>query len=80
MTSGGTESILMACKAYRDLAYEKGIKHPEMYAAPLWSCFKHKITVLTFTFKKTNSNTGISYLQQSFFLSSPSIEKVKRQA
>lgn len=30
MTSGGTESILMACKAYRDLAYEKGIKQPEM--------------------------------------------------
>ncbi|XP_067408774.1 sphingosine-1-phosphate lyase 1 [Emydura macquarii macquarii] len=30
MTSGGTESILMACKAYRDLAYEKGIKHPEI--------------------------------------------------
>lgn len=31
MTSGGTESILMACKAYRDLAYEKGIKQPEMW-------------------------------------------------
>ncbi|KFP67832.1 Sphingosine-1-phosphate lyase 1 [Cariama cristata] len=30
MTSGGTESILMACKAYRDLAYERGIKQPEM--------------------------------------------------
>ncbi|XP_053244495.1 sphingosine-1-phosphate lyase 1 [Podarcis raffonei] len=30
MTSGGTESILMVCKAYRNLAYEKGIKHPEM--------------------------------------------------
>uniref|UniRef100_A0A8D0LB81 Sphingosine-1-phosphate lyase 1 n=1 Tax=Sphenodon punctatus TaxID=8508 RepID=A0A8D0LB81_SPHPU len=30
MTSGGTESILMACKAYRDLAYERGIDHPEM--------------------------------------------------
>ncbi|XP_007432814.1 sphingosine-1-phosphate lyase 1-like [Python bivittatus] len=30
MTSGGTESILMACKAYRELAYEKGIKYPEM--------------------------------------------------
>ncbi|XP_038267036.1 sphingosine-1-phosphate lyase 1 [Dermochelys coriacea] len=29
-TSGGTESILMACKAYRDLAYERGIKHPEI--------------------------------------------------
>ncbi|XP_022093430.1 sphingosine-1-phosphate lyase 1-like [Acanthaster planci] len=32
MTSGGTESILMACKAYRERAYERGIKTPEMYA------------------------------------------------
>ncbi|CAJ0932616.1 unnamed protein product [Ranitomeya imitator] len=32
VTSGGTESILMACKAYRDLAYEKGIKYPEIVA------------------------------------------------
>ncbi|XP_036430201.1 sphingosine-1-phosphate lyase 1 [Colossoma macropomum] len=32
VTSGGTESILMACKAYRDLAYERGIKHPEIIA------------------------------------------------
>uniref|UniRef100_A0A8C1Y407 sphinganine-1-phosphate aldolase n=1 Tax=Cyprinus carpio TaxID=7962 RepID=A0A8C1Y407_CYPCA len=31
VTSGGTESILMACKAYRDMAHERGIKHPEMY-------------------------------------------------
>jgi sphinganine-1-phosphate aldolase len=31
-TSGGTESILMACKAWRDKAYhEKGISAPEMY-------------------------------------------------
>ncbi|XP_013384760.2 sphingosine-1-phosphate lyase 1 isoform X2 [Lingula anatina] len=30
MTSGGTESILMACKTFRDRAYEKGIKFPEM--------------------------------------------------
>lgn len=30
VTSGGTESILMACKAYRDLAYERGVKYPEM--------------------------------------------------
>lgn len=30
MTSGGTESILMACKAYRDRAYERGITKPEM--------------------------------------------------
>ncbi|XP_026878408.2 sphingosine-1-phosphate lyase 1 [Electrophorus electricus] len=32
VTSGGTESILMACKAYRDLAYERGIRHPEIIA------------------------------------------------
>ncbi|KAL4640940.1 sphingosine-1-phosphate lyase 1 [Arapaima gigas] len=32
VTSGGTESILMACKAYRDLAYDRGIKHPEILA------------------------------------------------
>ncbi|XP_012529920.1 sphingosine-1-phosphate lyase [Monomorium pharaonis] len=31
MTSGGTESILLACKAYRDYARDvKGIKKPEM--------------------------------------------------
>ena len=31
MTTGGTESILMACKAYRDYARaEKGINKPEM--------------------------------------------------
>lgn len=30
MSSGGTESILLACKAYRDLARSRGISHPEM--------------------------------------------------
>jgi sphinganine-1-phosphate aldolase len=31
MTSGGTESILMACKAYRDLARSKrGVREPEL--------------------------------------------------
>lgn len=31
MTSGGTESIMMACKAYRDYAlHTRGVKHPEM--------------------------------------------------
>ncbi len=30
MTSGGTESLLMACKTYRDLAFSKGITKPEM--------------------------------------------------
>ncbi|XP_027863445.1 sphingosine-1-phosphate lyase 1 isoform X1 [Xiphophorus couchianus] len=32
VTSGGTESILMACKAYRDLAYERGVMFPEILA------------------------------------------------
>lgn len=31
MTTGGTESILLACKAFRDYAREvKGIKNPEI--------------------------------------------------
>ncbi len=30
MTSGGTESLLMACKTYRDLAFSNGITKPEM--------------------------------------------------
>jgi len=31
MTTGGTESIVLACKAYRDYSREvKGIKKPEM--------------------------------------------------
>lgn len=31
MTSGGTESILLACKTYRDYAIRmKGIKNPEI--------------------------------------------------
>ncbi|CAH8636447.1 unnamed protein product [Heterobilharzia americana] len=29
-TSGGTESIMLACLAYRQLARERGIKHPNM--------------------------------------------------
>lgn len=34
MTSGGTESLLLACKAYRDYAREKkGIKWPEIVCA-----------------------------------------------
>jgi sphinganine-1-phosphate aldolase len=34
-TSGGTESIVMACKAYRDWARtERGITQPEMWALP----------------------------------------------
>ncbi|KAK2566386.1 Sphingosine-1-phosphate lyase 1 [Acropora cervicornis] len=32
MTTGGTESILMACKAYRDWATDRGIEKPEIVA------------------------------------------------
>ncbi|CAH2240397.1 jg3805 [Pararge aegeria aegeria] len=30
VTTGGTESIMMACKAFRDLAYSRGITNPQM--------------------------------------------------
>ncbi|VDM28145.1 unnamed protein product [Toxocara canis] len=30
VTSGGTESIILACLAYRNRAYERGIRRPEM--------------------------------------------------
>ncbi|CAB3239496.1 unnamed protein product [Arctia plantaginis] len=30
VTTGGTESIIMACKAFRDLAYAKGISNPQI--------------------------------------------------
>lgn len=47
MTSGGTESILMAMKTYRDWAYAtKGITEPEMYAVSLKQAFSN--TTLTF--------------------------------
>ncbi|XP_068631006.1 sphingosine-1-phosphate lyase [Battus philenor] len=30
VTTGGTESIIMACKAFRDLAYSKGVSNPQI--------------------------------------------------
>ena len=30
VTSGGTESILLACLAYRNRAMERGVRFPEM--------------------------------------------------
>ena len=38
MTSGGTESILMAMKAYRELAYERGISYPEIVCPKTAHC------------------------------------------
>ena len=38
MTTGGTESIMLACKAYRDMAIERGVQYPEMWVlVPLFS-------------------------------------------
>ena len=34
-TSGGTESILLACKTYRDIAYQKGITNPEIIVSKI---------------------------------------------
>lgn len=39
MTSGGTESIMMACKAFRDYGREvKGIKRPEIVVPTTIHC------------------------------------------
>ena len=39
VTTGGTESIMLACKAYRDWARQiKGIEHPNMVREN-YSCF-----------------------------------------
>ena len=52
MTSGGTESILMAMRAYRQAGYERGIRYPEIVCADTAHCafnkaadyFKMKLT------------------------------------
>ena len=38
MTSGGTESVLMAMRAYREIAYDKGIVMPEIVAPVTAHC------------------------------------------
>lgn len=40
----------MACKAYRDLAYERGIKYPEMYVGFFWSLTVYVPKVVVFFF------------------------------
>jgi len=41
-TSGGTESILLACKTYRDLAYDRGISSPEIIVSSTVHCAFNK--------------------------------------
>ena len=49
-TSGGTESILMACKAWRDKAYyERGVDAPEMYKKIISNCGKLIIRIVPVT-------------------------------
>jgi sphinganine-1-phosphate aldolase len=37
MTSGGTESLILACKAYRDLARaERGVQKPNIVMPVTW--------------------------------------------
>ena len=38
MTTGGTESILMAMRAYRQVGYERGIQYPEIVCAVSTHC------------------------------------------
>ncbi len=59
MTSGGSESLLLACKAYRDYARDfKGIRQPEiLIAATAHAAFDkasqlHRYDTNLFRFKK----------------------------
>ncbi len=45
MTSGGTESILLAMKSYREQAKARGIHAPEMYAAYQLIQFCHAVLI-----------------------------------
>ena len=48
MTSGGTESILMACKAWRDKGFhENGIDSPEMFPKLHMKTNIHRVVPVT---------------------------------
>ena len=55
MTSGGTESIMMAMRAYREMGYEMGIKYPEIVLPESAHCafnkaaeyFRMKLTLVS---------------------------------
>ena len=42
MTSGGTESIILAMKAYREVGYERGIEYPEIVCSASAHCAFNK--------------------------------------
>lgn len=75
MSSGGTESIMLACRAYREIAYSKGIKRPEMvvpqtcHAAFSKACdyFKIKLRLVPVdpVTMKVNPKTMKSYINSN---------------
>ena len=65
-TSGGTESIMLACKAYRDYAEKRGIEKPEMIItdtahAAFWKAadyFKIKVVEVGYDFTRDSHHVG----------------------
>jgi sphinganine-1-phosphate aldolase len=59
MTTGGTESILMAVKAYRDRARElRGITAPEMYISLLFNFFHFLVSFFDLKMRSLCLNTS----------------------
>ncbi|KAI8354660.1 sphingosine-1-phosphate lyase [Blakeslea trispora] len=72
MTSGGTESILMACKTYRDMYRDlKGITHPEMvvpdtiHAAFMKAASYFKIKLITIPIDPVTLKVDIRKVQRA---------------
>ncbi|OBZ87858.1 Sphingosine-1-phosphate lyase [Choanephora cucurbitarum] len=72
MTSGGTESILMACKTYRDMYKDlKGIHHPEMivpetiHAAFMKAAAYFKIKLITIPIDPVSLKVDIRKVQRA---------------
>jgi len=68
MTSGGTESIMLACKAYRDLACSRGIQHPEMLVLELVFAAKKKPAVDVVSCSDFSMTDSVKFHRLSFAL------------
>lgn len=65
MTSGGTDSILMAMRAYREWGYERGIKYPEIVCPVSVHCAFNKAAEY-FRMKLVGVSSSVSNLSFSF--------------
>ncbi|VDN58737.1 unnamed protein product [Dracunculus medinensis] len=70
MTSGGTESIMLAMLAYRNLAYSKGIKDPEMIIpitahAAFDKVISFLLSFICFYIKLLNYSNNVGLIQAS---------------